>query len=451
MLSLPCIGQLRDSRAVPSATLEQPKVTQSLLRDMAARQSVSSSVKFDVSESPSADAGVEVGGSGSGAKKLKRVKAHAYTGEVVQRGWGSMVVDLSTLKVPANKDKLGMLFRHGGGWTESFMPVGVWDKFSIDESGVVLEGYFLEGDETADKIASAAKQGFPWDLSVGMTDGRLELIPFGTTRKVNGKELAGTPVDSWGCGGTYVLVNAYLREGSICEIGADPNTGAEYDLSSHQPKPKIQRGTMLARFLAAFGRGDVPGAVQAADEINAAELNHSSGDSAMSDAAKTPAPATATLAQLKALPGADNDFVVKALEQNLSVDAASGMLLGALNTKLTDLAKAHSEALAAMKDEHAKLTETKDGRIKELETQLAAAKGAGGAKPLELAGAAGGAASGGIKKLESLSGTDPEADYEASQELQDHWKGHGGKNAFIRNAKESLRVGDDYRVIAPWA
>lgn len=166
------------------------------------------------------------------------------------------------------------------------------------------------------------------------------------------------------------------------------------------------------------------------------------------------APVAATIDQLEALPGADDAFVVAALKSKQTLGDASQALLKSMNEKLSGLSKAHAEALAAKDTEIKALGEKHALELKTLTEQLAAAKNAGGVAPVALATEGGKAPASDsgtkAKHLAELSGTDPAADFDASQDLQSHWKDHGGKSAFLKFANAELRSGGDYRVLHRW-
>ena len=428
------------------------------LRTFAARVDLSAPAEIGLAEGRS---GTPSDSGSADIASSRRVSCHAYTGAVFTRAWGKAVINLANLRKPEARSRIAMLLRHstGGMCDESLdMRLGAWDDIAIGSDGVRLAGRLFE-KPLADQVLQDAKDGYPWEVSIGVTDLEPELIPPGEKRTVNGREIVGTPLDMWGCGGTYILNNGLLREGSFVELGADSNTQAEFaaavgtGVSLHQ----AAEAKGISRLRGIMARlGLTREAIKQELDIDttgvAALAAPSTGDPSMS----TPAPlAPATLEQLEALPGADDAFVVAALKAKQTLGDASHALLKSMHEKLSGAAKAHAEALAAKDDEIKKLGEAHAAEVKKLTEQLASAKNAGGVTPVKLAESSGGdaplATIGKGKHLSSLSGTDPEGDWNASQELQDYWKDHGGKKAFLAYAKEEIRVGGDYRKLDPWA
>jgi len=99
--------------------------------------------------------------------------------------------------------------------------VGVIDKadskgFKLSVSGKLFSD--MPGSD-AEQIAQLSKRGAPYQMSVGLFGYREEFVPSGNTVKVNGQEFSG-PI--------YVLRGGTVREVSICTLGADANTDAQF-------------------------------------------------------------------------------------------------------------------------------------------------------------------------------------------------------------------------------
>lgn len=437
-----------------AATCEQ--LTAADVQSLAALQHLSAPVSLADAATDQPGAGAEAGTKG------RRLSALAYTGEPVARSFGTMVVDLSTVRLSDKRNRLPMLMRHStGGMCDELQDsrLGHWDSIKLSDSGIYLAGELYD-KPLANQVLEDARKGYPWEISVGLTDGSFERIPAGEKRTVNGRELVGTPTDDWGAGGTYILRNARLREASLVEIGADPNTEASFQLSAARPAPSANfKQRAMQRFHAILAGLGIPASTvrEALDlDLDSAGVMAlaapSSEDPHMSTPA-TPAPAApvaATIEQLEALPGAEPGFVLEALKAKLSIGDASQKLLAAMAEKLAAAEKARDEAAALAAKGLDQLKAEYQTKLEEAEAKLAAATRAGGAPAVEVGDAPAkntGDVPAGMKRLSGLSGTDPESDWTKSQELQAYWKDRGGHKAFLRYASMCKTNREDYTVV----
>lgn len=150
-----------------------------------------------------------------GGSPLPRVNLLAYTG-VPMRLDGfhlPVVVDLESLRVP--RQQIPILRGHHP------------DKIAGHTEGIGIQVPNLRGvgvlsgtpEHTAD-ILHTAKNGFPWQVSLGASlTGRPQHVPAGESVKVNGRD--------WG-GPLLVARGAVLRELSVLSMGADGNTDAGF-------------------------------------------------------------------------------------------------------------------------------------------------------------------------------------------------------------------------------
>lgn len=416
------------------------------LRSLSARQ-------FARSEFDLAPTDETVTGENGAQIKQKRINGLAYSGEPVDRSFGKMIIDLSTLRMDGS-GRVPMLFRHGtGDLCESMVDarLGMWDQVKIDaKSGVTASGYFLSGKPLVEEVLSDAKGGYRWQLSVGVTDGRLERIPMGETREINGRVCGG---------GMYVYSGGMLREISLCEIGADPTTDTEFELRA-QPAAQLresfyQRGKgRVARLLSTMGVS-ARAIMELAREEQGADLD-TAGVAALAAAPSSPGvspmatenkPAPATIQQLRALKGASDSFILKSMEQSLTIDAAAAALCGELHQELTTLAAEHAKQIEQLNAAHAEALKAATDKAAELQARIDGALKAGAGEALKLAPAGAvkdPSAKAGPVEFTGATGTDPEKDWNACEAIRLQWDDN--RTAFTRFANQQKRRGKSYLV-----
>jgi len=168
----------------------------------------------------------------------RRLRAVALTGEPVSRYYGRLVIDLDTLRLPeAGGRKLPLLFRHAMSWelpADKDPRLGTIERASRTQRGIEIEASILSR-RTSDTIFQDADDGYPWQLSVSVDGGTYIVVQQGQSLDVNGKSIEGP---------AYILKNAQLREVSLVEVGADPDT--EMELLGRQgsggPLPQLSAG-----------------------------------------------------------------------------------------------------------------------------------------------------------------------------------------------------------------
>ena len=121
--------------------------------------------------------------------------------------------------------------------------VGHTEKIAIFGGEIIAEGIISRDTSWAKDVAQSAKNGFPWQVSMGGPIHEAEYIPAGQKVTVNGKTFEGE---------LYVVRNMTLKEISFVDIAADANTSAtveaQYDESPEivtpdtkkEPQPKIE-------------------------------------------------------------------------------------------------------------------------------------------------------------------------------------------------------------------
>jgi len=141
-----------------------------------------------------------------------RFSGVAYSGGVIPAyGWvGDVAIDLSGLQNP-DGDEIPVLENHDGR-IEAL--AGKGRIFRADNSGITelrVEGELTSATEAGSRIAKLMSEGFPLQLSVGMS-ANLREVP--EPIQVNGQTLKVTAV----------FEQPLIRECSFVPVGADPNT-----------------------------------------------------------------------------------------------------------------------------------------------------------------------------------------------------------------------------------
>ncbi|MCK5541703.1 MAG: hypothetical protein KAI40_03350 [Desulfobacterales bacterium] len=142
-----------------------------------------------------------------GQKAGNGFKIEAYTGEVVDRWFGKLVVDMSGMMAAA---QLPIFRDHDRGQI-----VGFSEKSWIENSFFV-EGLFSNVTDTAKDVKGLADEGFPWQASIGVKPGKvLSLEEEKDSMEVNGNVIHG-PAEVW--------LESTVHEVSFVPLGADGNT-----------------------------------------------------------------------------------------------------------------------------------------------------------------------------------------------------------------------------------
>jgi hypothetical protein len=349
---------------------------------------------------------------GSEAPARKSTKGLLYSGDAVDRWFGRLVVDLATMKVP--KGAMPHLFQHG--FTDK-PELGVVKKVDVSGGKLAIEGYLLD-NETAERVASNSKGGFPYQMSMGIDYGPkqedMQFIPSGSTLKANGRTFDG-PV--------YFARNTILREASTVLVGADGATSQT--IMRHEPRGADSMSELLAGLTIETLRAERPELV--------VQIQKGS---------------PATVEQLEALPGADASFVLGQFKNQATLATATHALLAAANEKLAGIEKAHAEKVAGLEKTHTETLAAVNAECERLGVQNAAAMKAAGlesaikkpgtpaANGSKLSGTAAGGDTGAGDKFAGCAGLDPEADWKASEELRAKFNNSKGAfDTFVRQCE----------------
>lgn len=147
------------------------------------------------------------------ATGLTRVNILAYTGGLLNLEELPLpvVFDLSSTVAAAS---VVMLYGH-----DRDIPIGHFDSVKISKTEIVVSGPISIDNEKSQEVKSAAKNGYPWQASVGLESDNTQYVAAGETVTVNGQSFTGP---------MYVARENTLREVSILSIGADPNTRVSF-------------------------------------------------------------------------------------------------------------------------------------------------------------------------------------------------------------------------------
>jgi len=161
-------------------------------------------------------------GDGDG-EKLPTFKMVAYTGGLMRvASWfWPVAIDLSGLKVP-NRSHPALL-QH-----DRTAIVGHTTEVEISGKRIRVAGVVSGTGEAAREVVGAARNKFPWQVSVGVLVDQVEFVEAGKTASANGTTFKGP---------CYVARKATLGEFSFVSVGADQKTSARVAASPPDPTP----------------------------------------------------------------------------------------------------------------------------------------------------------------------------------------------------------------------
>lgn len=250
--------------------------------------------------------------------KPRRFEGVAYTGAVVDRLYGKLVIDVGGIE---ERDRVPMLVDH-----DPTRIAGYADKMQKDERGNLRLAGRLSGITDAGReVAGLSDEGFPWQMSVGLRV--LEREDFGPDEvcNVNGEEIPG-PLSC--------ARRTQLRETSFLYAGADAMTSAvalsqttnaeEVEAMAETDTPDVR--AELSEFLAAFEGEEALAAVRFAEGKTIAEVRLELAERSIEELAtvrKELAAVTAERDELKEKLGALADLEVEAGEPGLGFNGAA--------------------------------------------------------------------------------------------------------------------------------
>ncbi len=160
----------------------------------------------------SADGEIEGAPEAEGTPRLPRFSMVAYTGGPMRiAGWRyPVIVDLAGLAIPSQSRPIR--FGH-----DMASGVGHTDAIKLDQGRLVAAGVVSRDTTAAREIVTSARNGFPWQASIGASIEEFEYVKEHQKVLVNGREFPG-PVN--------VVRKATLGEISFVDLGADGATSA---------------------------------------------------------------------------------------------------------------------------------------------------------------------------------------------------------------------------------
>ncbi|MDR0337074.1 MAG: Mu-like prophage major head subunit gpT family protein [Planctomycetaceae bacterium] len=157
----------------------------------------------------------------SGKPNLPTFKMVAYTGSSVYAPVSRypVIIDLKGLKIPIQN--IPVRFQH-----DADKGVGHTTKVELVNGKVVMEGVISRDTEWSREVVAAAKNKFPWRVSIGFQIEEFQYVDDGETADVNDRKFKGTG---------YVLRKTILKEVSFVDVGADNATSAIIKFSGDNP------------------------------------------------------------------------------------------------------------------------------------------------------------------------------------------------------------------------
>lgn len=234
------------------------------------------------------------------APKPRRFKMLAYTGgEMIVGGFGRVVVDVAGVQLPAGA--FPILVGH-----DIAKIAGIGQAVKADGGKIRIDGTLSSVTASGQEVAALGDEGFPWQASIGLRPTEIVAVATGNQVKVNGKTFKGP---------LLVATKSVLKESSFVPLGADDKT----------------HGTVLAA------------SAQLAAQTAAPEPTEGAPTMPEDKKPETPpaAPVQASIKELKALEGADGDFVVAQFEKGATLAEARE----ALQAREVARLKAENEAL----------------------------------------------------------------------------------------------------------
>ncbi len=155
---------------------------------------------------------------------LPRFSMVAYTGGLMRvAGWRyPVIVDLAGLSIPSQRRPV----RFGHDATSG---VGHTDSITVEGEQLIATGVVSRDTPIAREIVVSARNGFPWQASIGASVEEQEFVRKDQKALVNGREVVG-PVN--------VIRRATLGEISFVDIGADSATTVRVAAAAGEICPK---------------------------------------------------------------------------------------------------------------------------------------------------------------------------------------------------------------------
>ncbi|MBL9030454.1 MAG: hypothetical protein JNM80_01930 [Phycisphaerae bacterium] len=152
------------------------------------------------------------GNEAGGGTALPRFRMVAYTGGPMKvAGWRHpVVIDLAGLAIPSQSRPIR--FGH-----DAAAGVGHTSVVAVEDGKLVASGMISRDTHAAKEVVASARNGFPWQASVGASVEAFEFLRENQSATVNGREVQG-PLN--------IVRRATLGEISFVDLGADGGTTA---------------------------------------------------------------------------------------------------------------------------------------------------------------------------------------------------------------------------------
>lgn len=298
----------------------------------------------------------------------------ANTGKVIQRYWGSLVLDLEGA---AYGQRVALLMDHA-----TQLRLGFSTEIKLTPRGLMAKGKLLDNDMAAEVMKDSAA-GFPFQASLMAVPSRVQALDEGEEAEVNGQKVTG-PLS--------IFREWSLRELTVTVLGADSETATE----AFAPKGEIDVAMQRTRIM----DEETPAPAKPAANLNAAQGSK-----------PQPAPAPENNVALAEQPKAKPEASAAELERK-----RASAILAAADPSQAKLARELVDGGTELLEALAKLNE-------DLRTRLAAAQTRmrDGTQPLGAGNGSGDDGSGEILVAAQL-----------RSDTEEQWKAHFGKHASLR-------------------
>jgi len=158
-------------------------------------------------------ASIQAANDNDGANTVPKLTVVAYTGgPMLLNDWSTTPVVMDLRGVTFAAKNIPVRLEH-----DKAQGVGHIESFTNDGRQLTCEGRISRDTPAARDVVASAKNGFPWQASVGARANEVQYIPEGTDAKVNGQTIPGP---------LYLATKIEVYEISLTELGADSNTSA---------------------------------------------------------------------------------------------------------------------------------------------------------------------------------------------------------------------------------
>lgn len=166
------------------------------------------------------------GGDAGGGTALPRFRMVAYTGNPMKvSGWRHpVVIDLAGLAIPSQSRPIR--FGH-----DAAAGVGHTSAVIVEDGKLVASGVVSRDTHAAKEVVASARNGFPWQASVGTSVEAFEFLRENQSATVNGRGVQG-PLN--------IVRKSTLGEISFVDLGADGSTTASIAASGDAGATPVQ-------------------------------------------------------------------------------------------------------------------------------------------------------------------------------------------------------------------